>query len=75
VNCSKAEAEQLVLNQVRFINLILEECRKRNKLLEEKFGVSYGKLIGIGSVYEEAIHSLRKVKTELDQYLNIVRTS
>lgn len=67
------ETERSVLSEVKFINLMLEECRKRNKTLSETLGMSYGKLIGVGTVYEEAIHSLRKVKGELDEYLKVVR--
>lgn len=67
------EAERTALAQVKFLNFVLEECRKRNKELEEKFGTDYGKLIGTGTVYEEAICALRKVKGELDEFLNIIR--
>ena len=66
-------AESMVLDQVKFINFVLEECRRRNKDLSDVFGASYGKLIGVGTVYEEAIHSLRQVKTELEKFLALVR--
>jgi len=69
------EVERTVLSEVKFINYMLEECRKRNKTLSEEVGMSYGKLIGVGTVYEEAIHALRKVKGELDKYLGVVRSS
>jgi hypothetical protein len=75
MRCSIEEAENLVLSQVRFINVVLEECRKRNQDLADKFGPAYGKFVGLGTVYEEAIHSLRKVKLELDEFLDIVRSS
>ena len=68
-----SEAEQVVLGNVKFINLILEEVRKRNKENEALLGMSYGKIVGVGTVYEEAICALRKVKSELDNYLNLVR--
>ena len=67
------EYEKRVLEQVKFINFFLEECRKRNKELLDVFGMSYGKFIGVGTIYEDAIHSLRKVKKELDEFLLIVR--
>jgi hypothetical protein len=67
------EMEAKVLREVKFINYILEECRKRNKALADDFGMSYGKFVGVGTVYEEAIHSLRKVKGELDEFLKTVR--
>jgi hypothetical protein len=73
MNIPLEEAERVALNQVKFLNFVLEECRKRNKELEEKFGTAYGKLVGTGTVYEEAICSLRKVKGELDEFLNIIR--
>jgi len=73
MNCSIEEAERSALSQVKFINAVLEECRKRNQDLNGKFGSSYGKFVGIGTVYEEAIHSLRKVKSELDGFLDVVR--
>lgn len=73
MNISLEQAEKLALNQVKFLNFVLEECRKRNKELEESFGTDYGKLIGTGTVFEEAICSLRKVKGELDEFLNIIR--
>lgn len=67
------EAERVALGNVKFLNMMLEECRRRNKELEEKFGTDYGKLIGTGTVYEEAICALRKVKGELDEFLKIIR--
>lgn len=70
---SAERAEQLVLKQVKFINLMLQEIRTRNTELQEALGQSYAKLIGLGTPYEEAIHSLRKVKVEFDTYLKILR--
>jgi len=75
MNCSIEEAEHSALSQVKFINAVLEECRKRNQDLSIKFGPSYGKFVGIGTVYEEAIHSLRKVKAELDGFLDTLRAN
>jgi len=67
------QAEQVLLNQVKFIGSVLEEIRRSNKLMEEKLGMSYAKLVGLATPYEEAIHCLRKVKSELDVYLKTVR--
>ena len=72
-NITLEEAEHTVLEQVKFLNFVLEECRRRNKALEALLGMSYGKFVGIGTVYEEAVCSLRKVKAELDEYLGCVR--
>lgn len=67
------ERERRILNEVKFINYMLEECRRRNKRLQNDFGMSYGKFVGVGTVYEEAIHAMRKVKSELDTYLRAIR--
>lgn len=67
------EAERVLLEQVKFIGSVLEEIRRSNKLMEEKLGMSYAKLVGLATPYEEAIHSLRKVKSELDGYLKTLR--
>lgn len=69
------EAEKSALSQVKFINYVLEECRRRNKDLLDTFGMSYGKFVGVGTVYEEVIHALRKTKGELDGFLKIVRSN
>jgi len=66
--------EQIVLEQVKFIDLMLEEIRNRNKTLQEELGMSYAKYIGIGTPYEECIHILRKVKSEFDIYLKTARS-
>lgn len=73
MNIPLEEAERIALGNVKFLNMMLEECRKRNKELEDRFGTDYGKLIGTGTVYEEAICALRKVKGELDEFLKIIR--
>lgn len=65
--------ERVVLDQVKFIDLILEEIRNRNKMLQAELGMSYAKLVGIGTPYEDCIHSLRKVKSEFDAYLKLIR--
>jgi len=67
------EYEAIVLDQVKFLNYILEEIRRRNKELSEKFEMSYAKIVGIASPYEEAIAALRKVKNEFDNYLGVIR--
>jgi hypothetical protein len=68
------ECESIILDQVKFLNYILEEIRRRNKDLGGRLEMSYAKLVGIASPYEEAIASLRKVKNEFDNYLNIIRS-
>jgi len=67
------QVEYLILDHVKFLGSVLQAMRKKNKKLKEVFGMSYGKLIGLATPYEEAIHSLRKVKCEFDQYLKIIR--
>lgn len=67
------QAEHVLLEQVKFVGSLLEEIRRSNKLMEEKLGRSYAKLIGLGTPYEEAIHALREVKLELDIYLKTIR--
>jgi len=66
--------EQIVLEQVKFIDLMLEEIRNRNRTLQEELGMSYAKYIGISTPYEECIHTLRKVKSEFDIYLKTARS-
>jgi len=70
---SLEQAEQIILDNVKFINLVLQEVRKRNSSLQEELNMNYAKKIGLGTPYEEAIKSLRKVKKELDCYLEIIR--
>lgn len=65
--------EKNLLYQTRFIDFMLTEIRKNAKSLDEILGISYAKLIGIQNPYELAINSLRKVKTEIGEYLRIVR--
>ena len=67
------QIEQIILDQVKFLNIMLEQLRKRNKLLDEKFGIHYAKMIGLGTPFEELIHHTRNVKSEFDSYLKIIR--
>lgn len=67
------QAESLVLEQVKFVDFVLEQARKRNEELATGLGMSYGKLVGLGTPFEEVIHSMRKVKKELDGYLKVLR--
>lgn len=73
-NCtSHDQAERVLLEQVKFIGLVLEEVRRSNKFMQQKLKMSYAKLIGLATPYEEAIHALRAVKSELDTYLRTLR--
>jgi len=67
------QVEYILLGEVKFVGLLLEEIRRSNKIMQEKIGIGYAKLIGLGTPYEEAIHVLRQVKLELDTYLKIIR--
>lgn len=67
------QAERAALDQVKFVNSILEELRKRNEALQQQLGTTYAKLVGLGTPYEKAIFIMRQVKTELDGYLAVVR--
>lgn len=71
---SEEMVESLIVEEVKFLNLTLKECRRRNEFLQQRLGSSYAKYIGLGTPYEEAIHSLRKVKGEMDGYLETVRS-
>jgi hypothetical protein len=66
--------EQVILEQVKFIDVVLEEIRNRNRVLQESLGMSYAKYVGISTPYEECIHALRKVKNEFDGYLKTARS-
>lgn len=66
-------AEQIALEQVKFVNVVLQEIRRRNELLKEELGMSYAKYVGLSTPYEEAIFHLRKVKKEFDEFLAVVR--
>lgn len=73
-NITVERQEQIILEQVKFLDITLEEIRGRNKNMQEELGNSYAKLIGLGTPYEECIHSLRKVRGEFESYLKIVRS-
>ncbi len=70
---SDVEAENILLEQVKFVGQILEALRKRNSKLSEEVGMNYAKIVGLVTPYEEAIHSMRKVKRELDVCLKLLR--
>lgn len=67
------QVERKILASVKFIDVVLKEIRNQNKELQDDLGMSYAKHIGLVSPFEEAIHSLRKVRGELDSYLQTVR--
>jgi len=66
-------AENFVADQIKFINLILEEVRKRDKRCQAVLGNSYGKAIGFLTPFKEATIPLKKVRTELGLYLDTTR--
>jgi len=70
---SLEQVERRILASVKFIDVVLKEIRNQNKELQDDLGMSYAKIIGLVSPFEEAIHSLRKVRGELDSYLKTVR--
>jgi len=70
---SLASVEEAILDQVKFVDIVLEEARKRDKILKKKLGMSYAKYVGLAAPFEELICSTRKVKAEFDSYLRIVR--
>ncbi len=67
------EVESIILDNTKWMDFVLEESRKKNAILQEKLKNSYGKLLGLGTPYEELINKARQVKTEFDRYLKIVR--
>lgn len=67
------EVEKIVLDNTKFMDFILEEIRKRNTVLQGELKNSYGKLLGLGTPYEELINKARQVKSEFDKFLKIVR--
>ena len=66
-------AEGLILDQVKFVDFVLKEIRKRNEELQEGLGMTYAKLVGLATPFEEGVRAFRKVKGELDDYLKILR--
>lgn len=67
------EVENIILDNTKWMDFVLEETRKRNTVLQEELKNSYGKLLGLGTPYEELINKARQTKTELDKYLKIIR--
>jgi len=67
------EVESIILDNTKWMDFVLEETRKKNAVLQEELKNSYGKLLGLGTPYEELINKARQVKTEFDKYLKIVR--
>jgi hypothetical protein len=67
------EVEKIVLDNTKWMDFVLEETRKRNIVLQGELKNSYGKLLGLGTPYEELINKARQVKNEFDKYLKIVR--
>lgn len=67
------EVENIILDNTKWMDFVLEETRKRNTVLQEELKNSYGKKIGLGTPYEELINKARQVKTEFDKYLKIIR--
>jgi len=65
--------EKELNDQLQFLNIVIQQVRKRNEFLRQILGPTYAKLIGLGTPYEECIHSLRQVYNEFKKYLEIVR--
>jgi len=66
-------AENFVADQVKFINLMLQEIRKRDKRCKHVLGDSYGKAIGFLAPFLKCGSELRKVRTDLGLYLTTTR--
>ena len=66
-------AESFAADQVKFINLVLQEIRKRDKRCKEVLGDSYGKAIGFLTPFLKCGSELRKVRTDLGVYLATTR--
>ncbi len=67
------QIERKFLASVKFIDVVLKEIKNQNKELQDGLGMSYAKYIGLISPFDEAIQCLRKVRSELDSYLQKVR--
>jgi len=67
------QIENRMLKSVKLINFILMEIKKENKDLRKFLSTSYAKYFGLGTPYEEAIKTLRQVKSEIDSYLDTIR--
>jgi hypothetical protein len=72
-NPSLEQIEREILASVKFIDVILKETRSKDKELRENLGMHYAKHIGLTSPFEEMVKCLRKVRGELDLYLQMVR--
>lgn len=68
------QIEREILASVKFIDVILKEIRNKDKELKDGLGMSYAKYIGLTSPFEEAVCCLRKVRGELDSYLQATRS-
>ena len=66
-------AENFVADQIKFINLMLQEIRKRDKRCKLVLGDSYGKAIGFLTPFLKCGSELRKVRTDLGSYLATTR--
>jgi len=66
-------AEAFAADQVKFINLVLQEIRKRDKRCKVVLGDSYGKAIGFITPFLKCGIELRKVRTDLGSYLTTTR--
>ena len=67
------EIENFILQQIKFLDLMLEEVRERSKISQKVFEMSYAKLIGITTPFEEIIRILRESRKGLETYLKQVR--
>lgn len=68
------QIERKILASVKFIDVLLKEVRNKDKELRDGLDMSYAKYIGLTSPFEEAVKCLRKVRGELDSYLQMVRS-
>ncbi len=66
-------AENFVADQIKFINFMLREIRKRDKRCKLVLGDSYGKAIGFIAPFLKCGSELRKVRTDLGSYLTTTR--
>jgi hypothetical protein len=68
-----SEYESLLVNQIKFVDIVLEEMRRRSSIFLNDSDMRYAKIIGISTPYEESINNIRKTKSELDSCLCVVR--
>lgn len=71
---SLEQIEREILASVKFIDVILKEIRNKDKELKNNLGMSYAKYIGLTSPFEESVRCMRKVRGELDSFLQTVRS-